>query len=221
MGVTYLKSVHWFHFSALFLSIVHTSSLATSPTPLQMALHILSLLDTSKLSEQALNEFVNNFLHQTEIATRDYCVSIQRPSTIALSILVKMLQQLQSKTHNELVTSLLRLLHCFDFDCEFKRSVALNFLQSVLALGSNVDMNTCHRRVSSHESVQSLDKFWEDCQVDTCIILCSHLKVSGLCALLLIPYAQRSADISRYNSINRNDWTVLSFWIHNAYYCDH
>jgi hypothetical protein len=67
------------------------------PTSLQMALHILSLIGMYKLlPEQSLIGVINEVQYQTEKATQDNYLSIQRPSTVALTILIKALQQRSS-----------------------------------------------------------------------------------------------------------------------------
>jgi hypothetical protein len=118
------------------------------PTSLQMALHILSLMGLHEiLPQQALSELINEVQYQTEIATRDYYISIQRPSTVALTILKKTLQQLEYQRRIELFASLLPILQFFDFDVTCKsvegfmqetRAPAPINIPSCVSLGSNV-----------------------------------------------------------------------------------
>jgi hypothetical protein len=105
------------------------------PTSLQMALHILSLMGIDKLvSKQSLICVINEVAYQTERATQDYYNSIQRPSTVALMILIKAFQQLDDNTRIELFASSLPLLQAFDFDRKCKRSVAAGCVPSVSRL---------------------------------------------------------------------------------------
>jgi hypothetical protein len=63
------------------------------PTSRQIAFHILSLMGIDKLvSKQSLICVINEVEYQTERATQDYYNSIQRPSTVALMILIKAFQ---------------------------------------------------------------------------------------------------------------------------------
>jgi hypothetical protein len=113
-----------------------------------MALHILSLMGLHEiLPQQALSELINEVQYQTEIATRDYYISIQRPSTVALTILKKTLQQLEYQRRIELFASLLPILQFFDFDVTCKsvegfmqetRAPAPINIPSCVSLGSNV-----------------------------------------------------------------------------------
>ena len=101
------------------------------PTPLQMALHILSLMQIGEiLSTGSLNDLLNKVKYQTEIASRDYNLSIQRSSTIALMVLFKAFKQLPHDTRIQFFTSLLPVLHSFDFDSNCKRFIASGVLQS-------------------------------------------------------------------------------------------
>jgi hypothetical protein len=96
-----------------------------------MALHILSLMQIGEiLSTGSLNDLLNEVKYQTEIASRDYNLSIQRSSTIALMVLFKAFKQLPHDTRIQFFTSLLPVLRFFDFDSNCKRFVASGVLQS-------------------------------------------------------------------------------------------
>ena len=134
-----------------------------------MALHILSLMGLNELmSQQSLIDFLNEVQHQTKKATQDYHVSIQRPSTVALTILIKAFQQLEYNTRIELFTSLLPVLEAFDFDNKFKRSTVAGIEQSESRLPAYINVPSCEsitsddseslRTVPGSVSIRSIDK---------------------------------------------------------------
>ena len=118
------------------------------PTSLQMALHILSLMGIDKLlSKQSVSGVISEVQYQTKKAARDYYASIQRPSTIALTILIKAFQLFDYNTRIELCTALLPVLQAFDFDVKCKRSVAAGYVQSVSGLPASIKVSTYVRIV--------------------------------------------------------------------------
>ena len=101
------------------------------PTPLQMALHILSLMQVGKIIlSESLTDLLNEVQYQTEVVAKDYNMSIQRSSTITLIILFKTFQQFPHDTRIQLFTSLLTVLQSFDFDSTCKRLIASCVLES-------------------------------------------------------------------------------------------
>jgi hypothetical protein len=96
------------------------------PTVLQMAMYILSLMNVSRfLDQDSKDALINEVKHLTAIAVRDYDLFIQRPSTVALTILFRSFQKLAYEERVELFIGLLPLLQEFDFDMSCKKSIAV------------------------------------------------------------------------------------------------
>ena len=125
--------------------LVGLSWRVNGPTTLQMAMHIMSLMNVEKLlKKEAKDRLIDEVQYQTENAARFYDLSILRPSTAALNILFRSFGQLQQEEHLEVFTELLPILREFDFERSWKKAVAAGFMRSSIA--------RC-------ESIVSLDKF--------------------------------------------------------------
>lgn len=118
------------------------------PTPLQLAMHILSLLNVHELLDQDVkNCLIDEVQYLTENAVRDYDLSISRPSTVALTTLFRSFQQLTYVERVELYLRVVPLVREFDFEKSSKKSIAFRFMKC--------QMTRC-------DSAQSLDKFERD-----------------------------------------------------------
>ena len=110
-------------------------------TSLQMVLHILSLMDLNNiLSQQACMDSLMKFNIRQRMP-QETTIS-QRPSTVALTILIKTLQQLEYQTQIELFASLLPILQSFNFDVKCKRSIDAGFMQSQARIPSCVSISS-------------------------------------------------------------------------------
>lgn len=68
--------------------------------------------------------------YQTELAVRDYYLSTQRTSTIALAAVSNAIDSINHKPHREVIcTFLARVIDCFDFDHASSISSAMQKLQ--------------------------------------------------------------------------------------------
>lgn len=105
----------------------------SGPTSLQMAMHILSLLDIQTvLGKDAIAKVISEVRFECEQAVRNYKLSLQRPSTVACSILFRTFQQipheslfeqLRHESSVELLTSLLSVVRAFDFDASCETAI--------------------------------------------------------------------------------------------------
>jgi hypothetical protein len=69
------------------------------PTVLQISMHILSLMNVEGLlDEGTYYSLLNEVQYQSEVAIRDYDISISRLSTVALTILFKSFNELEAHT---------------------------------------------------------------------------------------------------------------------------
>ena len=95
------------------------------PTALQMSMQILAIMDAKTvLDEKSMQWLIDEVHHQTELAVHSYNLSIQRPSTVGISILFLAIQQLLEEHQSVLLGSLLSVAQEFDFD-ESVRTVFL------------------------------------------------------------------------------------------------
>jgi hypothetical protein len=100
------------------------------PTSLQIALHILSLMSVEEtLSPDLLSHLLNEVQYHAENAVRDYKLSIERSSTVALAVLFSAFRELPCNLPVQLFTSLLPILKSFDFDPESKMLIAESFIK--------------------------------------------------------------------------------------------
>jgi hypothetical protein len=112
------------------------------PTVLQMAMHILSLMNVSRfLDQDSKDTLLNKVKQQSESVARDYDLSIQRPSTLALTILFRSFQKLAYEERVELFIGLVPLLQEFDFDKSCKKSIAVRLMRG--------SMSRCERMMST------------------------------------------------------------------------
>lgn len=95
-----------------------------APSTLEVAMQILSVLDVHLiLSKDSLGWLVEEICTQSELAVRNYELSIQRPSSTALSILFRISWQVPNNEGFKLLFALRSIVQSFDFDVSCKKKV--------------------------------------------------------------------------------------------------
>ena len=107
------------------------SSTDDDPTAYQVGHSIFSLLvPYVNLPEATWSFLIDEMQYQTELAVRDYHLSTQRTSTIALAAVSNAIDSINHKPHREVIcTFLARVIDCFDFDHASSISSAMQKLQ--------------------------------------------------------------------------------------------
>ncbi|KAL7505581.1 hypothetical protein ACHAXN_003002 [Cyclotella atomus] len=101
------------------------------PTALQMCMQILAIMDAKTvLDKKSMQWLVDEVHHQTELAVHSYNLSLQRPSTVGVSILFLAIQQLPEEHQSVLLGSLLSITQEFDFDKACQNSISSHLKQA-------------------------------------------------------------------------------------------
>eukprot|EP00984_Skeletonema_dohrnii_P036958 scaffold38524_cov155-Skeletonema_dohrnii-CCMP3373.AAC.1 len=104
------------------------------PTAHQVGLSILSLILPSvhEIPEATWGILMDEMKYLTELAVRDYYLSTQRTSTVALAALFNSISNTSTREIQELLGAFLRVtMECFDFDHSNEIDAARSRLQSL------------------------------------------------------------------------------------------
>ncbi len=112
-----------------------------APTAFQVGHSILSLiLPHTKCSEVTWGFLLDEMKYLTELAVRDYYISTQRTSTVALGAIFNAISDTNTKERQELLEAFLRVtMECFDFDHSIQIAAASKRLHWLLQRESNYD----------------------------------------------------------------------------------
>ncbi|KAL3778830.1 hypothetical protein HJC23_002887 [Cyclotella cryptica] len=123
------------------------------PTSLQVAMHIFSLVTFDNIVANDTIHFLYDQVHyQTEQAVRDYFLSIQRPSTIAVAAIFNAVELLRDDERIKLFTALVPVVFQFSIADANTISDARDRLLMVMELATD----THSLRVSTSGNVESL-----------------------------------------------------------------